>query len=101
MITWNEGETGGTSFTGVYLDVKELGGFKAVTNRLITLGAIDAGVSDKVTHEFKGVLDNRIFTLYDYKGDREFHIGGHQPQDGLAFEAWGKKVRTELHKVLK
>lgn len=30
----------------------------------------------KVTVEFTGACDGQPFTLYDYKGDRAFHIGG-------------------------
>lgn len=77
-IEWNVGNVNGTSFSGLYLDVADLGGFASVTDGLVALGGEDDGPSDKTTHEFHGRFDGNVFTLYDYKGDHEYHIGCHQ-----------------------
>jgi hypothetical protein len=42
----------------------------------------------KVTIEFYGTCNGEPFTLYDWKGGKEFHIGG----DRLDFEQLGKDL---------
>ena len=51
--------------------------------------------SDKKKRSFKitGMFQGQIFTLYDYKCDREIHIGGH---DKLNVEALNDKLLALL-----
>jgi hypothetical protein len=74
MIKWTEdARAGGTSLRG-YLH----GDFKAQKIAL-KLASGQSGKCDgdgKVTIEFIGTCNGKVFTLYDWKGGRMFHIGG-------------------------
>jgi hypothetical protein len=79
MINWKEtGSFGGTSLQG-YLK----GDFKAqkVALKLASGQSGTERAGDKTTVEFVGTCNGKPFTLYDYKGDREFHVGGNRDLD--------------------
>lgn len=64
--------------------------FEETVARLITLSQQDpteAGDSYKVSVEFMGVFAGEPFTLYDYKGGMNLHIGGHDTLDVAGLEA--------------
>ena len=75
--TWNSDvSVDGTSLQG-YLQMPW--GFEETVARVLALtgqSAQEQGDGYKLSVEFRGVLDGQVFTLYDYKGDRELHIGG-------------------------
>lgn len=54
--------------------------FPETVARLITLSGQQqdgtCGDAYKTSVEFVGTADGRVFTLYDYKGDGQIHIGG-------------------------
>ena len=52
--------------------------FEETVSRLITLSGQAAKSCDcyKVSVEFVGMFNGKVFTLYDYKCDRTLHIGG-------------------------
>ena len=54
--------------------------FEETVARLLTASGQDAteqGDGYKVSVEFVGTFEGHVFTLYDYKEDREIHVGGH------------------------
>jgi hypothetical protein len=76
-LAWDaDVEIAGTSFRG-FLSLGELG-FQETVARLITLsGQTPVGSGDgKTTVEFAGTFRGKAFSLYDYRGDQELHIGG-------------------------
>lgn len=75
-ITWGDCDIAGTSLQG-YLDSPY--GFEETVARLKALSGQDpteGGDGYKVSVEFVGQFNGQPFTLYDYKGDNEIHIGG-------------------------
>lgn len=96
MITWTSAaQFGGTSLQG-YL----LGDFAIQTEALRAASGQsgrERGNDGKTTVEFSGTCDGKPFTLYDYHGDRTFHIGGNKDLDlvrlGHDLSAFGKVER--------
>jgi hypothetical protein len=84
LIWTRDAAAGGTSLRG-YLDPPF--DFEETVARLITVSGQPAESSDdyKTSVEFVGIWKGRTFTLYDYKEDRQIHIGGgdHLDVEGL------------------
>ena len=73
-LRMNTGSSDGTSLQG-YLEGPW--SFEETIARLLGAGfTMQEGDGDKVSVEFVGTFDGHTFTLYDYKEDREVHIGG-------------------------
>lgn len=73
-LTKNNGSVGGTSLRG-YLETPW--SFEETIARLLGAGfEMQDGDGDKLSVEFIGTFNGATFTLYDYKEDREIHIGG-------------------------
>lgn len=75
-ITWGGANIGGTSLRGYFESDYS---FEETVARLITLSrqnAAEAGDGYKVSVAFSGTFDGWVFTLYDWKGGRQLHIGG-------------------------
>ena len=75
-IDWNVCSRGGTSFREYLTSPFS---FEETIGRLITVSGQDPTFQTdecKVSVEFIGRFEDHIFTLYDYKGDHELHIGG-------------------------
>lgn len=72
-IDWTLNFGGGTGFSGTYLATPW--SFAETVARLS--GQDPTAFTDgyKVSVEFSGRFDGQVFTLYDYKGDAEIHIG--------------------------
>ncbi len=88
---------GGTSFSGVYLDVATLGGFYSVVGVIALMAGEPQGDRDKTTVQFVGQFRGHIFTLYDYKRDRELHIGCFRSPES---DAWVADLRLTLRNLL-
>ncbi len=73
LITKNEGDCMGTGLSG-YL--KTPWSFEETVARLLGAGFVrQPGDEYKCSVEFIGTFKGQTFTLYDYKEDRELHIG--------------------------
>jgi hypothetical protein len=94
-LRWDETvETCGTSLQGYFEHrklsfVQQADGFAAESGQ----PRWNASGDGKVTVEFCGTFDGAVFTLYDYKGDDTFHIGG---RDGLDVEGLKRALRGLL-----
>jgi hypothetical protein len=81
---------GGTSFRSYYDSPWT---FEETVARLLTLSGQPAKSLDeyKTSVEFRGTFKGQVFTLYDYKEDRAFHVGGTEALDvvGLAIVLTG------------
>lgn len=81
MLLWDETlDTCGTSLRGYLVSPYP---FEETVARLYALteqrpASVDM---EKVSVEFVGQWQGAVFTLYDYKEDRELHIGGHSGLD--------------------
>jgi hypothetical protein len=64
-------------------------GFEETVARLVALSGQPATSSDqyKTSVEFRGAFDGEYFALYDYKSDREIHIGGTNALDVAGLQA--------------
>lgn len=81
-IKWGDVEWVGTGLRG-YLDNVPWS-FEETVARLKTLSGQEPGDRadrDKTSVEFNGTFGGKVFTLYDYKGDRTIHIGGNGDLD--------------------
>ncbi len=82
-IVWGVGETGGTYLRG-YLNQLVFGlPFEELVARLVTVSGqnpTELAGGEKTSVEFFGQFMGEPFTLYDYKGGGELHVGG---RDGL------------------
>jgi hypothetical protein len=75
-LDWSEGASvNGTSFRDYY---NSPWGFEETIALLVTASGQPAASPDqeKLSVEFRGTFNGSPFTLYDYKEDREIHIGG-------------------------
>lgn len=81
-LAWDQTiSIGGTSLQGYLVTPWS---FEETVARLITLcGPPRPGDEYKISVEFTGTFNGQVFSLYDYKGDRELHIGGHKKLPGL------------------
>lgn len=82
MITWDEESEGITWLRAMFIDSPF--SFEETVARLITLSGQDPTATTdqhKVSVEFTGLFNGHKFTLYDYKEDREIHIGGNERLD--------------------
>lgn len=80
MIKW----TTDISFGGTHLQGYLHGDFEAQKVALALASGQPGNTRDgdgKVTVEFTGTCDGKPFTLYDYKGDQTFHVGGNSNLD--------------------
>lgn len=77
IIQWNVNDGFGTGLRGYYCSPWP---FELTVAKLITASGQPAKSYDgyKTSVEFSGMFDGQPFTLYDYKEDREIHIGGHE-----------------------
>jgi hypothetical protein len=91
-LKWKGVETSGTYFRD-YLHSPY--SFEETVARLVTLSEqpIESPDGEKVSVEFTGTFKGQVFTLYDYKEDREMHIGGHSH---LAVEGLDLVLQQEL-----
>lgn len=86
-ITWNDQlPTGGTSLRGMF---DSPWSFEETVARLYAASgqvpqSCDGG--DKTTVEFVGDFLGAPFTVYDYKGDRQLHIGGREKLDVIGLQ---------------
>jgi hypothetical protein len=76
VIDWKDVPISGTSLRG-YLNTPW--SFEETVARLVSLSGQPAESADmeKTSVQFVGTFNGEVFTLYDYKEDREIHIGGH------------------------
>ena len=84
MLTW--GIDDAASFYATYLRgyLDSPFSFEETVARLITLSGQDPTADTdqyKVSVEFVGLFNGHKFSLYDYKEDREIHIGGNDELD--------------------
>lgn len=69
----------GTYFIGYLTDRADWPwSFEVTIGKLLNLQRNLADGAEKVAVEFHGKFNGHVFTLYDYKGDCELHIGGHK-----------------------
>lgn len=94
-INWTTEIKSGTALRGYY---DSPWSFEETVARLITASGQPAQSFDqyKTSVEFTGYLDGKVFTLYDYKEDREIHIGG---ENGLNVYLLQELLTAELRKV--
>jgi hypothetical protein len=97
-IDWNttrHRQAWGTSLRGYY---RSPWSFEETVARLVTASGQPVNSDDgyKTSVNFKGTFGGRVFTLYDYKEDREIHIGG---MDGLDVFELGVELNHVLSQV--
>ena len=80
-IKWRDGEINGTHLKGYWNDLPY--SFEETVARLITVSgqkpyATGEGLlgGHKCSFDFHGTYEGKVFTLYDWKGSYDFHIGG-------------------------
>jgi|SRR5882672_4665549 len=95
VIVWGDSDRRGGSFRDYF---KGPWSFEETVARLITASGQVAASCDehKTSVEFLGRFEGQPFALYDYKEDREIHIGG---QDGLNVAGLVKELLSELEAV--
>ena len=102
MLRWNEGDDNGTCLLGYLNSPLSLEKTVAI---LRADGAVDEGPGDKTCYEFVGTWHGAVFTLYDYKGGGDLHIGGYPPE-GTLFPVENDRavdvpsLRRHLHALL-
>jgi hypothetical protein len=84
QLTWNaDADLNGTSLQDYLMKGEWPWSFEETVARLITASGQNPPANDgyKVSVEFIGTFNGKVFTLYDYKEDRELHIGAHNQDD--------------------
>ena len=90
MINWTNCGASGTYLVGMLTPCNGRMPFQETVARLITLSGQDPTTQTdeyKTSVEFNGSYNGAMFTLYDYKGDREIHIGGTDALDVAGLRA--------------
>lgn len=99
IINWTtNADINGTSFRSYFYEGGEVEAFAEIVAKLITLSKQDptaASDGEKVSVEFTGTFKSVAFTLYDYKGDFQLHIGGQPGLDVLGLQIALDKLLIE------
>ena len=99
-IKWNPNTNIGGTFFRAKLTLPTIP-FGVQCHRLEVLSGQDPREwedDEKITVMFIGTFKGEPFTLYDYRGDRTFHIGGHDTLDvvGLTEKLRGLLVTYKM-----